>query len=185
MKILTATIASAIAALAGGGGAHAHIVFTQPGAQPGANYTGALRVTHGCGASATTSVTVTLPPGVASAKPQHKAGWSLRIDREPLATPLKGEGGALVRERVTSFTWTGRLPDDEFDEFGINLRLPQAPGPLYFPVVQTCETGENAWVEIPPAGKPWNSVPHPAPVLNLAPAAAHDMAMPGMGEHQH
>lgn len=44
-----------------------------------------------------------------------------------------------------------------------------AEGPLYFPAVQTCESGESRWTDIPAPGRPWGAAPRPAPVLRLKP----------------
>lgn len=159
--------------------AAAHVVLSPAQAEPGAYYAGTFRVSHGCAGSPTIAVTVTVPPGIVTAKPQPKPGWTLEISREPLASPVTGEGGRLIRERVKSITWRGRLPDDEFDEFGLMAKLPQDDARLYFPTVQTCETGENRWVEIPTDGQARPR--QPAPALDLAPGAA----MPGMDMSHH
>jgi hypothetical protein len=161
--------------------AAAHVVLSPAQAAPGAYYAGAFRVSHGCSGSPTVALRVTIPPGVLSAKPQPKAGWSLSIEREPLARPVKGEGGQMLRERVKAVTWRGRLPDDEFDEFGLMLKLPAAAGPLYFPAVQTCETGETRWVDIPVPGAARPATP--APELEVTPAAGRPEGMAGMHHH--
>jgi periplasmic copper chaperone A len=145
--------------------AGAHVVFDQPQATAGGYYTGFLRVTHGCGDSPTVSVRVDIPDGVVSARPQPKPGWTLRIEREPLASPIKGEGDAAITTRVTAITWTGQLPPDEFDQFGLSLKLPDAAGPLYFPTTQRCEAGVNAWTAIPASPEQWHATPFPAPML--------------------
>jgi uncharacterized protein YcnI len=172
---LLAAAAALIAAPAG-----AHVVLNPGQAAPGAYYAGAFRVSHGCSGSPTVSLRVTIPAGVVTAKPRPKAGWTLSIEREPLAQPVKGEGGQTLRERVKAVTWRGRLPDDEFDEFGLMMKLPDAAGPLYFPAVQTCESGENRWVEIPVPGAARPATP--APKLDVT-AAAHGDAMAGMHHH--
>jgi Uncharacterized protein conserved in bacteria len=158
--------------------ASAHIVFADPEAKPGAYYAGFLRVGHGCGASPTRAIRVEIPEGVNIARPQPKPGWSIEIERAPLATPIHAEGGHQITERVIAITWRGELPADQFDQFGIMMRLPGQAGALYFPVTQTCANGATRWDQIPPAGAAWGSVPHPAPMLtlaapNTAPAPAH------------
>ena len=168
--MLRTTTLAGIAALICGAAAQAHVVFSRTDARPGGYYAGALRVSHGCDGSPTTAVTVTIPEGVAVAKPQPKPGWSVRIERAPLASPVPGEGGRMLTERVAAITWSGRLPEDEFDEFGLMLKLPDRAGPLYFPVVQTCGQGQVRWTDIPTPGQAWHDVPHPAPVLRLDPA---------------
>lgn len=163
-------------ALAAAGAVRAHIVFAEPSAKTGAYYVGSLRVSHGCAGSATVAIRVEMPAGVVIARPQPKPGWTLTIEKAPLATPIRNEGSE-VRERVVAVTWTGRLPNDQFDAFGLMVKLPGTVGPLYFPTVQRCETGGNAWTMIPAAGQPWHSVKTPAPVLDVTASAAEAMKM--------
>ena len=155
----------------------AHVVLREPTATSGAYYVATFRLPHGCGASPTVAITVTLPDGIVSAKPRPVPGWRIDIARAPLATPVRTEGGGMLTERPTQITWTGGpLPNDWFEEFSISLKLPAEVGKLYFPVVQRCEVGENRWVEIPPVGKPAHDVRYPAPALTL---------MPSSHEHKH
>lgn len=164
-----------------GASAAAHIVFAEPQAAPNSYYAGFIRVSHGCGASPTRSIRVEIPDSISIARPQPKPGWSLSVEHAPLRTPIRSEGGHEITERVTAITWTGELPADQFDQFGIMMRLPAQAGPLHFPVTQTCAEGETRWTDIAPAGAAWNSVPHPAAVLTLAaPQAAAD---PHAGHH--
>jgi len=161
--------------------ASAHIVFATPEAAVNSYYAGFLQVGHGCGASPTRSIRVAIPEGINIARPQPKPGWTVHVETEALAESVSVEGGTMT-ERVSAITWTGELPADQFDLFGIMMRLPQAGSLLYFPTVQSCAEGENAWIEIPAAGAAWTSVPHPAPVLTLSggqPAPAEG------GEHEH
>ena len=162
----TLLLASAFA-LAAISSASAHIVFDQPQAAPDSYYAGFLRVSHGCGTSPTRSIRVEIPDGIDIARPQPKPGWRLSVEHARLAAPIRTEGGFEMIERVVAITWTGELPADQFDQFGIMMRLPDREGPLYFRVTQTCVSGEQRWVDIPPEGAPWHSVPHPAPVILL------------------
>lgn len=155
--------------------AGAHIVFADPQAVAGSYYAGFLRVGHGCGPADTVSIRVEIPAGIVSARPQPKAGWTLTVEHAPLATPIKSEGGAVISERVAAITWTGRLPADQFDEFGIMMKLPDTAGPLYFPTVQRCTSGSNDWVNLPPSPEAWHATKSPAPMLVLTPAEAHHM----------
>ena len=51
------------------------------------------------------------------------------------------------------------------------MKLPDKPGEtIYFPVVQTCESGEVAWIEIPEEGA--DEPEHPAPGITLTAAVA-------------
>ncbi|WEK43856.1 MAG: YcnI family protein [Candidatus Sphingomonas colombiensis] len=154
----------------------AHIVFAEPEAQAGGYYAGFLRVSHGCGASPTRSIRVEIPDSIVSARPQPKPGWTLAIEHQPLKVPIRGEGGALIAERVSAITWTGDLPADQFDQFGVMMKLPTEPGPLYFRTVQRCATGSNDWVNLPASAAQWHMTAMPAPMLLLRAAPmTHDM----------
>lgn len=160
----------------------AHVMLAPAAAAPGASYVGAFRVTHGCAGSATIALRVEIPPEVTGVKPQAKAGWTLDVAKTP--SPAGGsesgsEGGrAGAGARVLAITWRGGvLSDDAWDEFGILARLPEQEGPLYFPTVQTCASGETRWTDIPAPGRPWRSAPHPAPVLLIGSAGGAPMDM--------
>ncbi|VVT14843.1 Nuclear export factor GLE1 [Sphingomonas sp. EC-HK361] len=173
---MTSTLRAALAAALAASPtiAAAHIVLAEPTAKSGSYYAGFFRVSDGCDGAATTSLRIEIPAGVTIAHPQPKPGWTLSVEKETLATPITSEGKA-VRERVRAITWTGRLDPEQFDQFGVMMKLPQASGPLYFPTTQRCGTAENAWVMIPAAGQAWHALPRPAPVLDLSADA-----MPGM-----
>ncbi|HEY9234154.1 MULTISPECIES: YcnI family protein [Phenylobacterium] len=126
----------------------AHIVADPGTATAGAYQPVVFRVGHGCGAAATTAIRIEIPADMASARPQAKPGWRLEIER--------------AGEKVLSITWRGELPDDQFDEFAILFKLPDSPGKLYFPTVQTCGRQETQWTEIPQAGE---RAAYPAPSL--------------------
>lgn len=170
------TISIAAALSASTTTASAHVVFAEGQAQPGSYHAGFLRVGHGCEQSATVEVEVTIPEAILSARPQPLPGWTLKIAREPLATPASGEG-ATVRERVKTITWIGHLPPDQFQQFGVLMKLPAESGELYFPTVQRCESGAKTWTEIPSAPENWHTLRHPAPMLILTrpdePAGGH------------
>ncbi|MGE0829162.1 MAG: YcnI family protein [Hyphomonadaceae bacterium] len=144
----------------------AHVVLAEPRAEAGGYYAGFFRISHGCGASPTVAVRIEIPDGITTARPQPKAGWRLLVERETLAQPIQSEGG-LITERVRAITWRGRLPADQFDQFGIVMKLPAQAGPIYFRTIQTCADGERRWIDIPADGQAWGSLPNPAPVLTL------------------
>ena len=87
----------------------------------------------------------------------------------------------MQTDRVSAITWTGVLPDDEYDDFAMQLKLPKTAGQIYFPVVQACQAGRSEWRDIPAAGQSWHSLAHPAPVLNVMDA----MAGMDMGQMKH
>ena len=168
-RLRAAALAAAAFGVPFGSAALAHVV-TDPGeASPGSYFRTAFRVTHGCHGSPTIAVTVRVPEGVLSVKPQPKPGWTIELRTRPVDPPIKGPHGHDVRETVSEVTWRGGLlPDAHFDEFALSMRLPDQPGAtLYFPVVQTCEHGVNNWTTIPAPGQKRSDVPEPAPSVRL------------------
>jgi uncharacterized protein YcnI len=152
--------------------AFAHVVAAPGEARTGSYSAIAFRVGHACGAGDTTlTLRVEIPDAVASARPQPKTGWTVAVEKSDEADPAK--------RRTTSVSWTGRLPDDQFDDFAVLMKLPTQPGDLVFPVIQTCAAGESQWTEVPDPQRPGEKLARPAPVVRLTPAAPTD-AMPGM-----
>ena len=171
------SLLAAIAVLALPASAPAHVVFAMAQAPAGSTFIDALRVGHGCSGSATVSLRVEIPEGVTAARPEAKPGWTITIERTPLKTPVPGEGGKMQTDRVSAIVWSGNLPDDEFDDFPVQLKLPKASGPLYFPATQVCQAGRADWRDRPVTGQ---KVARPAPVLTLTDGVADMPDMPGM-----
>ena len=153
--------------------AMAHVVAAPGEAKAGSYSAIAFRVGHACAAGDTTlKLRVEIPDTVASARPQPKTGWTIDIEK--------------AGDKATAITWTGRLPDDQFDDFAVLMKLPAlsdkaGSGALTFPAVQTCEKGESQWIEIADPQRPDEKLTHPAPTVRLTPAVAETMpAMPGM-----
>ena len=137
-------------------------------ASAGAYYVATLRVAHGCDGSPTIGLRVQVPPDIVTARPMPKPGWKVEVIYEPLAQPITVEDHVLTR-RVKEVVWSnGVLPDEQFDEFSISLKLPDRSGPVYFPVEQVCEVGRSAWVEIPLEGQATRHLRFPAPAVVLS-----------------
>lgn len=146
--------------------AAAHVVAVQDTAKAGSYTAIAFRVGHACGAGdATVKLRITIPEGVASARPQVKPGWTYAIERgsDPKAAP-------------TAITYTGRLPDEAFDDFAVLMKLPATGDRLVFPIVQTCEKGESRWTDAPGSERP-------APVVTLIPPQDTNGAAPAAHHH--
>jgi uncharacterized protein YcnI len=147
--------------------AFAHIVLAEREAPAGSYYKAVFQVPHGCAGEATTALQVDLPEGIVIAKPAPSPGWHLTIAREPLSHPVTNEGHRLM-ERVKSVRWEGGpLPDDEFEEFTIMVRLPADVGRIAFPVVQVCTASKVEWVQEPKPDASGKPPPHPAPSVLL------------------
>jgi uncharacterized protein YcnI len=160
---LFAGLAAALFALAPV--ARAHITIEPAMAAAGAYQKLTFRVGHGCEGSATTAISVQIPEGVASAKPMPKTGWTLAITEGKLAVPVQSHG-KTVTTAVREIGWRGGpLPDAWYDEFTMQVKLPDAPGRYVFKVGQQCEKGRTDWIEVATPG-----AKSPAPVLEVMPA---------------
>ena len=152
--------------------AQAHITLEKPEAAVGAPYKAVFRVPHGCGDSPTVKIRIRIPEGVIGVKPMPKPGWQLETVKAKYDRPYKMFHNTLT-EGVREVTWSGKLPDDNYDEFVLSAYLTDELKPgttLYFPVVQECEKGVHRWIEIPEAGKAPADLSEPAPGLKLVPA---------------
>ena len=164
-RLLLAACAATLLSLS----AQAHVTLEKPEAVAGQSYKGVLRLGHGCeGGSPTTSFSVEIPEALALVRPMPKAGWQLSVENAPYAKPIKAHGKEIT-SGVKKITWSGgRVQDGEYDEFIFVGQLrDEASGPIYLPVVQTCEKGEWRWVDFPQGGQ---AAKNPAPVLRVAAA---------------
>jgi periplasmic copper chaperone A len=159
--LIAATVGAALLAVPV---ATAHISPTQSSAAAGSSAIIGFTVGHGCEGSPTRKVTIQIPAGVTSAKPQPKPGWRITIKRGTLPQPVKDFAGKTVRVGVLSVTWTGGpLPDAYFDSFTLRLGMPPTAGKtLYFKTVQQCVKGVERWIQIPAAGQGEPDSPAPA-----------------------
>lgn len=153
--------------------AFAHSTFLVQEATIGSSFKAVLRVPHGCGTEATHTVRVQIPEGFFAVKPMPKAGWTLETVKGPYENTYLNHG-TEVSEGVKEIVWSdGDLPTDFYDEFVFTGTfadtLPE--GPFYFPAIQECANGEEAWIDTTGA----EDAEGPAPKINLIPgkAASH------------
>ena len=162
MRSRSSALLAIIAAAAASTTASAHVVAVPDTAKAGSYAVVAFRVGHACAAGdVTTRLRIEIPAGVASVRPQPKPGWTYGFERplDPKAAP-------------TAITFSGRLPDEAFDDFAVLMKLPATGERLIFPVTQTCEKGESRWTEVPDPSKPDEKLARPAPIVTLTPADA-------------
>ena len=152
--------------------AGAHITLERQEAAVGASYKAVFRVGHGCGTSPTLKVRVRVPDGVINVKPMPKPGWQVETVKGKYDKSYTMFHSVTVTEGVKEVAWTGRLPDENYDELVLSMYLTDdlVPGRmLYFPVVQECESGVHRWIEIPQDGKSAADYQEPAPGVKLLP----------------
>ena len=155
--------------------AFSHIVLESRSAPAGSAYKAVFQVGHGCQGSATTGISVQIPAGFQGAKPYSKAGWTLTTQSGKLPKPYDSHG-KQVSEDVTLVRWTAAskeaaLQDAHFDEFTLRGKLPETAGPLWFKVLQTCESASLDWSEVPASGASAKGLKSPAALLEVTSAA--------------
>jgi periplasmic copper chaperone A len=169
MRRIVIGIAAAAALLVTVSVGSAHVTPTIETAPAGSTQAIGFTVGHGCEGSPTKSVSIAVPAGVISAKPQPKPGWKLSLKKGKLPEP-----GTLFGEKITngvlSVTWSGGLlQDDYYDQFFLRVNIPNKVGKtIYFPVVQRCVKGVHRWIQIPQEGKPEPESPAPGVKITKA-----------------
>lgn len=147
----------------------AHVVADPAEGSANSYFRTALRVPHGCNGKPTTAVRITLPEGPLSLKPQAKAGWQVDIQTTRLDRPVDVGHGQTVDTRVSQIRWHGgQLPDSQFDDFGLTMKLPARPGDLWLQVVQECDGAELRWDQIPARGQSAHGLERPAALIRVA-----------------
>lgn len=132
--VASATATATAAVVLAAAPALAHVEPDVSAIPAGEATTVALTIGHGCDESPTTSVAVQLPEGVEAASGVATSGWG-----------IDSSDGVV--------TWTAsageELPTDESKEFELELTpaADQVGATLYLKTVQTCEEGENRWIE--------------------------------------
>jgi uncharacterized protein len=176
MKRITLTSATALTALAiPATAAQAHVTLQPKTAAAGAYVVESVRVPNETDDATTTKVAVQLPDGFASVAYQAVPGWSVKVAKAKLATPVKTDDGE-VTEGVKTVTWTAKAKADgiapgEFQDFPLSVQIPGKAGDtLTFKALQTYSDGQVArWIGAPDADKP-------APQVQVTGAAADHAA---------
>lgn len=123
--------------------------------------------------ASTIKVEVNLPADhpIASVSTQPVPGWTVKVTRTKLKTPLKTDDGT-VNEAVTKITWSGgEIKPGQFQQFPVSLGpLPEDTGELFFKTLQTYDNKEVVrWIEEQQDGEA--EPEHPAPALELTAAS--------------
>ncbi len=153
------------------GVASAHVTIS-PGESTAGSFTVlTASVPHGCDGSATTKVAIQMPDQLLAVTPTRNPLWDVEKVMEQLDEPVTDTHGNEVTERVGQVVYTAKdpLPDGYRDAFELSLQIPDVAGEtLVFPVIQTCEKGETAWVEVAEEGAEEPEHPAPAVVVTAA-----------------
>ncbi|WP_131743484.1 YcnI family copper-binding membrane protein [Actinomadura roseirufa] len=154
--------------------ASAHVTVNPGTAEQGGFSKVSFRVPNERPDAGTVKVQVDLPADhpIAFVSVRPVPGWTVKVDKAKLKTPLKMEGSTLT-EAVSRITWSGgKIEAGQFEEFDVSLGpLPTDTDRLMFKAEQTYSGGEVVkWDQDPGNGQ--NEPEHPAPTLKLTPKGA-------------
>jgi uncharacterized protein YcnI len=175
----TAAAAGSAAALllTAAGGASAHVGVTPDKTAAGSYALLTFGIPHGCDTSGTTKVAITLPQELNDAQPTVNPNWTVEKVTEQLAEPKKLADGTSITKRTSQIVYTAKTPlaHELRDALVLSVKLPDMAGTtLYFPTLQSCETGQTDWSEIAEDGQDPHSLEAPAPSITVTEAAGTD-----------
>lgn len=151
--------------------ASAHVTIAEPEHEAGAYTLLTFGVPHGCEGSPTTELRIQMPESIPLVTPTVNPNWDVDKRMEELAEPIDAGHGEQLTERVSEVVYTAKTPlEDGYREaFVLSVQMPEdaAGETIYFPTIQTCETGETAWIEIPEAGDDPEALAAPAPSIEV------------------
>ena len=157
-KVLPIMIAACMLMIGSISPAQAHASINLYGASAKAGGYGVMfiRIPHGCDGQATDQLTVTVPKEFQSIKAQQVAGWK--------------SSRKLTSSSAVNLIWKGgSLPDDQFADFGINVKYPAVAGTYYLKVSQKCGSDFVRLNQLPASGV---TLEYPAPSIVVAEASA-------------
>jgi uncharacterized protein YcnI len=186
-RLLVAGVTGSIVLLGGASVASAHASIPSDDLTAAGYGHIAIRVPHGCEGLPTNIVEVQIPDGFTAIKPQAKAGWTVETEMVTLAEPIEMHGNTIT-ERVGVIRWSGgNLADDQFDDFGISLKAPDAAGTVAeFPTIQYCGDASVAWIgeDAPSIDIVAGAAGHGSSDGHGDAAAGEEMAMPSVDPAQ-
>jgi uncharacterized protein YcnI len=161
---------TAIAVVTLAAAAQAHVTVNPRSAEQGSYAKLSFRVPNERGNAATTELRVELPLDhpVASVSVRPVPGWTVRVDKAKLPTPIKIQGGELT-QAVSTITWSGgKIDPGRFEEFDVSMGPLPAVNRMLFKAVQTYSGGDVVrWDQDPGSGS--QEPEHPSPALTLTP----------------
>ena len=153
--------------------AQAHVTL-QPNTAPAGAYTRLdVRVPNERDDASTTKVEVQFPDGFASASYEPVPGWTVKVGKKTLDTPIQTDDGEIT-EGVDTITWTAdseadAIPPGAFEDFGLSVQIPGKAGDkLTFKALQTYTGGEVVrWIGAEDSD-------NPAPIVTVEAATEAD-----------
>jgi uncharacterized protein len=140
--------------------AQGHVTLQPKTAPAGAYVVENVRVPNETDDASTTKVVVQFPEGFAGASYQPVDGWSAKVVKEKLATPVKTDDGEIT-EGVKTITWTATsksagIAPGQFRDFPISVQIPGKAGDaLTFKALQTYSDGEVVrWIGASDSDRP-------------------------------
>jgi periplasmic copper chaperone A len=175
--LTTAAVAggTAVLMLAGVQGASAHVSVNPDKTTANSYALLTFGIPHGCDASGTTKVTITLPQELNDAQPTVNPNWTVEKVTEELPEPRKQADGTSITKRTSKIVYTAKAPLDPHlrDALVLSVKLPDAAGKtLYFPTLQNCTKGQTDWAQIAKEGQDPHSLEAPAPSIAVTPEEA-------------
>jgi uncharacterized protein YcnI len=103
-----------------------------------------VRVPNEEQSASTTKVTVKFPDGFAEVSFQPVPGWSVKVKKTKLATPITTDEGDKLTEQVAQVTWSGgKIAPGQFQDFSVSMQMPDKAGAaLTFKALQTYDNGK-------------------------------------------
>jgi uncharacterized protein len=152
--------------------AWAHVSVSPSTATAGGFTTLVFQVPNEESDATTTKVEVHFPEGedqaIADASVQAVNGWTVKVNKAKLTTPITTDEGDSLDEKVSSIVWTADgdgIGDGEFQQFLVSVGLPDTEGTLLFPATQTYSNGTTVdWNEQATGSE---EPEHPAPSVTL------------------
>ena len=171
-----ATGGAAALLLAGAGGAAAHVGVTPDKTDANSYALLTFGIPHGCEESGTTKVAITLPAELNDAQPTVNPNWTVEKVTEQLPGPKQLADGSSITKRTSQIVYTAKqpLPHELRDAAGTTL---------YFPTLQTCETGQTDWSQVAKDGEDPHSLEAPAPSFTVTAAAGSGHGAPASTQH--
>ena len=154
-------VLAAAGALAAPAAAQAHVTLQPNTVAAGAYTVLDVRVPNERDKASTVKVDVQFPAGFASVSYQPVPGWTVKVIKKKLATPIQTDDGP-ISEGVSRMIWTGsrkglgKIAPGQFMDFPISVQIPGKAGDvLTFKALQTYSNGEIVrWIGAPSADLP-------------------------------